>query len=124
MSAGVHEREAICLQVNLMREKLELTPVYSTAMEHDGHTVGYIRLVSFSQKAAVDTQHAIASLQVCVVCIPCPQLTILDAAGHIQRPSATVHDFQELVSSNFQPANLPAALLHFVNLLKLFGVAF
>ena len=53
------------LQVNLMRERLELTPVYSTTMQHDGHTFGYIRLVSFSQKAAVDVQHAIASLQVC-----------------------------------------------------------
>lgn len=48
-----------------MREKLELTPVFSTVMEHDGHTFGYIRLVSFSQKAAVDVQHAIASLQAC-----------------------------------------------------------
>ena len=56
---------ALLLQVNLMREKLELTPVFSTAMQHDGHTFGYIRLVSFSQKAAVDVQHAIASLQVC-----------------------------------------------------------
>lgn len=53
-----------------MREKLELTPVFSTAMEHDGHTFGYIRLVSFSQKAAADTQHAIASLQASLHILP------------------------------------------------------
>ena len=57
-------------QVDLMREKLELTPVFSTAMEHDGHTFGYIRLVSFSQKAAADTQHAIASLQASLYILP------------------------------------------------------
>ena len=52
------------MQVNLKREKLELTPVYSTAMEHEGHKLGYIRLVNFSQKAALDMQHAIDNLQV------------------------------------------------------------
>ena len=52
------------MQVNLKREKLELSPVYSTAMSHEGHKLGYIRLVNFSQKAALDMQHAIDNLQV------------------------------------------------------------
>ena len=38
--------------------------MYSTAMNHDGHKLGYIRLVNFSQHAAVDMRRAIDSLQV------------------------------------------------------------
>ena len=52
-------------QVQLQREKLELNPVFSTAMQHGDHMTGYIRLVNFSQKAAPEMQHAIAQLQVC-----------------------------------------------------------
>ena len=51
-------------QVDLKREKLEMSPVYSTAFEHDGHTLGYIRLVNFSQHAATDMRKAITRLQV------------------------------------------------------------
>ncbi|CAL5229708.1 g13081 [Coccomyxa viridis] len=50
-------------QVNLKREKLELSPVYSTAVDHDGHKLGYIRLVNFGQHAALDMQHAVQKLQ-------------------------------------------------------------
>lgn len=55
----------MCVQVKLQREKLELSPVYSTAMNHDGHKLGYIRLVNFSQHAAADMEKAVASLEVC-----------------------------------------------------------
>jgi C-terminal processing protease CtpA/Prc len=51
------------VQVNLKREKLELSPVYSTAVDHDGHRLGYIRLVNFGQHAALDMQHAVQKLQ-------------------------------------------------------------
>ena len=54
-----------CAQVNLKREKLELSPVYSTAVDHDGHKLGYIRLVNFGQHAALDMQHAVQKLQAC-----------------------------------------------------------
>lgn len=50
-------------QVQLQREKLELNPVFSTAMQHGDHMTGYIRLVNFSQKAAPEMRHAIAQLQ-------------------------------------------------------------
>ncbi|KAL3159613.1 hypothetical protein ABBQ38_010023 [Trebouxia sp. C0009 RCD-2024] len=50
-------------QVQLQREKLELNPVFSTAMQHGDHMTGYIRLVNFSQKAAPEMRHAIADLQ-------------------------------------------------------------
>lgn len=50
--------------MQLQREKLELSPVFSTAMHHGDHTTGYIRLVNFSQKAAPEMHHAIADLQV------------------------------------------------------------
>lgn len=52
------------LQVQLQRERLELSPVFSTAMQHGDHTTGYIRLVNFSQKAAPEMRHAITELQV------------------------------------------------------------
>ncbi len=41
-----------------------MSPVYSTAFERDGHTLGYIRLVNFSQHAAADMRKAITRLQV------------------------------------------------------------
>ncbi|CAL8463172.1 g2706 [Coccomyxa elongata] len=50
-------------QVKLQREKLELSPVYSTAMEHGGHKLGYIRLVNFSQHAANDMEKAVTQLE-------------------------------------------------------------
>ena len=50
--------------MKLQRERLELSPVYSTAMQHDGHQLGYIRLASFSQKAANDMRRAIDRLEV------------------------------------------------------------
>ena len=48
----------------LKREKLELSPVYSTALTHDDHKVGYVRLSSFSQKAASDMRRHIKKLEV------------------------------------------------------------
>ena len=51
-------------KVQLLREKLELNPVFSTAMRHGDHMTGYIRLINFSQKAAPEMRHAIAELQV------------------------------------------------------------
>ena len=50
--------------MQLQRERLELNPVFSTAMQHGDHMTGYIRLVNFSQKAAPEMRHAIAALQV------------------------------------------------------------
>lgn len=50
--------------MNLKREKLELSPVYSTALSHDDHKVGYIKLTSFSQKAAADMRRHINKLEV------------------------------------------------------------
>lgn len=50
--------------MRLQRERLELSPVYSTSVVHDGHNLGYIRLVNFSQHAAADMQRAMAQLQV------------------------------------------------------------
>ena len=60
--------------MNLKREKLELSPVYSTAVDHDGHKLGYIRLVNFGQHAALDMQRAVQKLQagscICVLSMP------------------------------------------------------
>lgn len=50
-------------QVRLRREKVELSPVLSTAVHHDGNTFGYIRLVNFGQHAAHDMAAAIRELQ-------------------------------------------------------------
>lgn len=63
LSSFVHP-ELCLMQVQLQRERLELSPVFSTAMQHGDHMTGYIRLVNFSQKAAPDMRHAIADLQV------------------------------------------------------------
>lgn len=48
----------------MKREKLELSPVYSTALTHDDHKLGYIKLASFSQKAAADMRRHINKLEV------------------------------------------------------------
>ena len=56
--------DCVLIQVQLQRERLELSPVFSTAMQHGDHMTGYIRLVNFSQKAAPEMRHAIADLQV------------------------------------------------------------
>ncbi len=58
------------LQVNLKRERLELSPVYSTALVHDDHKLGYIRLTSFSQKAAADMRRHINKLEASSCLIP------------------------------------------------------
>ena len=50
-------------QVSLRRERLEMSPVFATAFQHGSHTLGYIRLVNFSQHAAADMQKAITALQ-------------------------------------------------------------
>ncbi len=50
--------------MRLQREKVELSPVYAMALPHDGHTMGYIRLVNFSQNAAEEMRHAITDLEV------------------------------------------------------------
>lgn len=66
--------------MNLKREKLELSPVYSTAVDHDGHKLGYIRLVNFGQHAALDMQHAVQKLQACTCMARCPCQAHLRAA--------------------------------------------
>ncbi len=50
-------------QYKLRREKVEFSPVFATAMHYDDHAYGYIRLTTFSQKAASDTAKAIAQLK-------------------------------------------------------------
>eukprot|EP00884_Botryococcus_braunii_P016131 jgi/Botrbrau1/3200/Bobra.37_2s0030.1 len=46
-------------QVNLKREKLNVNPVFSTAMlDDEGNKLGYIRLVNFSQKAAQEVERS------------------------------------------------------------------
>lgn len=52
------------VQVKLKRERLELSSVYSSAIRHDDHTLGYIRLTSFSQKAAADVRRHLQQLEV------------------------------------------------------------
>ena len=49
--------------MNLKREKLELSPVFSTALVHENHKLGYIKLTSFSQKAAADMRRHINKLE-------------------------------------------------------------
>lgn len=51
------------MQVSLKRERLEMSPVFSTLFEHHQHTLGYIRLVNFGQHAATDMHAAIKRLQ-------------------------------------------------------------
>jgi len=60
----VAQRQQWTVQVKLKRERLELSPVYSTALMHDDHKVGYVRLSSFSQKAASDMRRHISKLEV------------------------------------------------------------
>ncbi|KAK9826495.1 hypothetical protein WJX81_006338 [Elliptochloris bilobata] len=50
-------------QVSLKRERLELSPVYATAVAHGGHKLGYIRLVNFGAHAAVDMEKAMDRLE-------------------------------------------------------------
>lgn len=50
-------------QVSLRRERLELSPVYATTVEHGGHTLGYIRLVNFGAHAAADMEKAMDRLE-------------------------------------------------------------
>jgi len=49
--------------VSLRRERLELSPVYATTVEHGGHTLGYIRLVNFGAHAAADMEKAMDRLE-------------------------------------------------------------
>lgn len=51
-------------QVSLKRERLELSPVYATAVSHAGHRLGYIRLVNFGAHAAADMEKAVDRLEV------------------------------------------------------------
>ena len=53
----------IGLQVSLKRERLELSPVYATAVAHGGHKLGYIRLVNFGAHAAADMGKAMDRLE-------------------------------------------------------------
>ena len=47
----------------LQRETVELSPVFGTALHYDDHNFGYVRLVNFSQHAAVDMAKTIAQLK-------------------------------------------------------------
>ncbi len=56
------------VKVKLRREKLEVNPVFSTAVAHRGPsgrpvTTGYIRLVNFSMHAAEDVRKAVRGLK-------------------------------------------------------------
>ncbi len=50
-------------QFRLRRERVELSPVFATAMHYDDHNFGYVRLVNFSQHAAADMEKAINQLK-------------------------------------------------------------
>lgn len=49
--------------MSLKRERLELSPVYATAVAHGGHKLGYIRLVNFGAHAAADMEKAMDRLE-------------------------------------------------------------
>lgn len=50
-------------EVRLKREKVNLNPVYSTAIQHDGQKTGYIRLSSFSSNAPEEVEKALTELE-------------------------------------------------------------
>lgn len=50
-------------EINLKREVVELSPVYSQTIADGDHTFGYIRLSNFSSKAANDISKAIEELE-------------------------------------------------------------
>jgi hypothetical protein len=82
------------VQVNLKREKLDVNPVFSTAMlDDDGHKLGYIRLVNFSQKAPQEVERSMKRLEV---------------GPHWALPIA-VFASHEIISSPLSP---PSLLLH------------
>lgn len=47
----------------MRRERVNLSPIFATAMHYDDHTYGYVRLVSFSQKAANEMKKAVSQLK-------------------------------------------------------------
>ena len=50
--------------VSLRREPVELSPVaYAALPARGGHTLGYVRLATFSQRAASDVQRAVVALE-------------------------------------------------------------
>eukprot|EP00249_Psilotum_nudum_P019993 c27511_g1_i1 orf=442-2163(-) len=56
------------IEVNLMRQRIVLSPVFTTVLPHkasDGHLAktGYVKLVAFSQNAAIDMEKAINRLE-------------------------------------------------------------
>lgn len=67
-------------QVNLRREKLDVNPVFSTAMlDDEGHRLGYIRLVNFSQKAAQEMERSMRRFEVLPRCV----LPLLQLVGSV-----------------------------------------
>lgn len=50
-------------EVKMKRGVVELSPVFSAAVDNNGETVGYIKLTNFSSKAAEDTEKAIKDLE-------------------------------------------------------------
>eukprot|EP00887_Chlorella_sp_A99_P007881 scaffold20.g7881.t1 len=64
-SRALWEGDVEYKQFKLQRDRVELSPVFATAMrrEDDDHTYGYIRLTSFSQHAADDMRKAILQLR-------------------------------------------------------------
>lgn len=105
-SAYMTASHAMMLQVQLQRERLELSPVFSTAMQHGGHTTGYIRLINFSQKAAPEMRHAIAELQVslyideiCAALRPGPACGTAEYRVRVNGPFAHVLQAQLTCSS-------------------------
>ena len=92
------------VQVNLKRERLELSPVYSTALMHDDHKVGYIRLTSFSQKAAADMKRHISKLEVLrssPVTFPQPERIRHVIVGRSQDPKCGTRNMLLIVATCF-----------------------
>ena len=65
MRSGLHPFWAAAQEVNLKRERVNLSPVYYTALKAKGadDSVGYVRLTQFSNNAAEDMRAAITDLE-------------------------------------------------------------
>ena len=79
--------------------------MYSTAVDHDGHKLGYIRLVNFGQHAALDMQHAVQKLQACLYMACCPR----QACKHADLSLDSLKCICISLSNQYQamPGNMP-----------------
>ncbi|CAL5356432.1 unnamed protein product [Camellia sinensis] len=67
-NSGLREFPPICLKVNITREIIKLSPISSSIIPHttpDGHLLktGYVKLLAFSQTAAVDMENTIHDME-------------------------------------------------------------